>query len=145
MIVKVVTVAAGILWDQGRYLAARRPKGKPGAGFWEFPGGKAEPGETPEEALIRELREELGIEVRTFHFWKSVEHEYPAAVRDNRREPLRVRLFFFHVTEFDGTPVSVEGHELLWTAPRSALSLEFLEADRALVAELANAPFERCS
>ena len=141
MIVKEVPVAAGILWDNGRCLAARRPAGKPGAGFWEFPGGKIESGETPEHALIRELHEELVIAVRAFHFWKEVSHEYPAAPCNNRNKPLRVRVFFFHVTKFDGIPKSVEGHELLWTPPHALLSLEFLEADRELVAELASTSF----
>lgn len=137
---KEITVAAGILWDNGRCLAARRPAGKPSAGFWEFPGGKIESGETPECALVRELHEELGVTVRAFHFWKEVSHEYPAAPCNSRNDQLRVRLFFFHVTEFDGVPESVEGHELLWTTPHALLSLEFLEADRELVAELASMP-----
>ena len=134
---KSVTVAAGILWDKGRCLAARRPSGKPQAGFWEFPGGKAEPGERPEDALVRELREELGVTVRAFRFWKEVCHDYASGSQGDGR-PLRVRLFFFHVTKFEGVPASFEGHELRWVAPRAALSLDFLEADRPLVAELAS-------
>ena len=62
---KIVLVAACALVDaDGRVLIAQRPEGKPMAGLWEFPGGKVEPGETPEETLIRELQEELGIAVR---------------------------------------------------------------------------------
>lgn len=134
---KCVTVAAGVLWDKEYCLVARRPVGKPGAGYWEFPGGKVESGETPEEALVRELREELGVVVRRFHFWKEVDHKYLPNIRDNREETLRVRIFFFHVTEFDGTPKAAEGHELRWITPRAAASLDFLEADKELVAELA--------
>ena len=59
-----IVVAGGIIWQDDHLLAALRPQGKPMAGYWEFPGGKLEPGETAEQALCRELREELGISVR---------------------------------------------------------------------------------
>ena len=123
-------MAAGILWRQGRCLAVSRPEGKPHAGRWEFPGGKLERGESPAQALRRELAEELGIRVRALHFWRVVEHTYAA-------KQLHVRLHFFHVTDFAGEPAPQEGQQLCWTVPQEALRLDFLEADVPLVRELA--------
>ena len=102
-----IVVAGGIIWQDDHLLAALRPQGKPMAGYWEFPGGKLEPGETAEQALCRELREELGISVRACRLWQIVEHDY--AERD-----LHVQLHFFHVTAFDGTPCARERQELRW-------------------------------
>ena len=70
-----IVVAGGIIWQDDHLLAALRPQGKPMAGYWEFPGGKLEPGETAEQALCRELREELGISVRACRLWQIVEHD----------------------------------------------------------------------
>lgn len=125
-----IDVAAGIVWRDGRFLAAQRPAGKPHAGFWEFPGGKLEPGEDAAGALIRELREELDITVRGAAFWRLAEHDYP-------ERGLHVRLHFFHVTAFDGEPRSLEGQSLRWILPSEAPSLPFLPADAAVVAALA--------
>lgn len=100
-----IDVAAGIIWQAGRFLAAQRPPDKPHAGFWEFPGGKLEPGEDAAQALARELAEELDIRVRTAAFWRCTEHDYP-------ERGLHVRLHFFHVTAFDGQPSSREGQAL---------------------------------
>ncbi len=123
-----VEVAAAILWRDGRYLAVERPQGKPMAGFWEFPGGKAEPGETLGQALVRELEEELGVSVREFAFWKEKAHSY---------ERISVRLHFFHVRDFTGTPKPLEGQRMAWVAPAEAPDWPFLEADRDIVRELA--------
>lgn len=124
-----IVVAGGIIWQDDHLLAALRPQGKPMAGYWEFPGGKLEPGETAEQALCRELREELGISVRACQLWQIVEHDY--AERD-----LHVQLHFFHVTAFDGTPCARERQELRWVTPAQARDLPFLPADADLVAGL---------
>lgn len=124
---RVVPVVAGILWRDDRFLAVCRPEGKPRAGFWEFPGGKLEPGETPEEALARELDEELGVLPLTMKPWRVVRHDYP---------DLSVELHFYHVLDFDGDPVSREGHRPAWLNRAEALALPFLEADLPLVADL---------
>lgn len=129
----VVDVAAGILWREGRLLAAQRPQGKPHAGFWEFPGGKLEPGESPEQALARELAEELGVRVREARFWRTLEHSYP-------RRGMRVRLHFFHIHDFAGEPASREGQALAWVTPGDAASLPFLPADADIVRALQNGP-----
>ena len=71
-----IEVVGGILWRGGSFLAAQRPEGHPQAGFWEFPGGKVEPGESLEAALARELAEELSLSVRNPRLWRTVEHDY---------------------------------------------------------------------
>ncbi|BCQ51428.1 NUDIX domain-containing protein [Burkholderia gladioli] len=103
---KVTEVAVGVLVQpDGRYLLAQRPAGKPYEGYWEFPGGKLEPGESVEAALSRELHEELGIHVTACHHWHTLEHDYPHAY---------VRLFFCKVTGWDGEPHSREGQAFVW-------------------------------
>ncbi len=77
MIRDPVIVAAGVLVREGRVLLAKRPEGKHLAGLWEFPGGKVEPGESPEDALVREVREELGVELTRFRPFRFAHHVYP--------------------------------------------------------------------
>ena len=122
-----IEVVGGILWRGDAFLAAQRPEGHPQAGFWEFPGGKVEPGETLEAALSRELAEELSLSVRHPHFWRTVEHDYGFRA---------VRLHFFHITEFSGEPAANDGQDFRWVTPEEAHTLPFLEADRPLLDEL---------
>lgn len=123
-----VRVVAGVLWREGRFLAMQRPEGKLHAGFWEFPGGKVEPGESLEAALVREFEEELGIKPLEFRFWFEKRHVY--------RE-LTVHLHFFQITEAAGTPEALEGRRFVWVAPAEAVELPFLDADAPIVLELA--------
>ncbi|KVE39725.1 NUDIX domain-containing protein [Burkholderia sp. TSV86] len=103
---KVTEVAVGVLVQpDGRYLLAQRLPGKPYEGYWEFPGGKLEAGESVEEALARELHEELGIVVTDCHRWHTLEHDYPHAY---------VRLYFCKVTDWTGEPHSREGQAFVW-------------------------------
>lgn len=125
-----IRVAAGVVWKDGRLLCCRRPDGSPMGGWWEFPGGKLEPGETPEAALSRELKEELGLMVIKCQPWQSLTHDY-------EEQGLRVHLHFFHVTEFEGEPVPLEGQEFVWADPDEAKSLAFLPADAGIVRKLA--------
>lgn len=105
---KRVEVAAAVIErPDGTFLMASRPEGKVYAGWWEFPGGKVEPGETARHALDRELREELGIEVKTAYPWINRAFDY---------EHARVMLRFFRVTEWSGEPHPHEGQGgLAWT------------------------------
>ncbi len=101
-----VDVAVGILVDgQGRFLLTSRPPGKVYAGFWEFPGGKLEPGETVEQALRRELQEEIGVTIGEAPVWRIEEFDYPHA---------RVRLHFCRVRQWSGDLVMHEGQEMSW-------------------------------
>ncbi len=127
---KILLVVAGILWRDAHYLAVQRPQGKNHAGLWEFPGGKVEHGESKEQALARELREELAINVNLCHYWRCVEHDYNTAAVG------LVQVHFFHVTEFTGEPMSCEGHTLRWVLPHEAVHMPFLEADKGLVCDL---------
>lgn len=126
-----IQVVAGILWQDGRFLAVRRPEGKPLAGYWEFPGGKVEPGESLEEALVRELREELGLTPLRLAPWREKTHAYGH---------MTVRLHFFQVAEHVGAPHPNEGHLIRWFAPGDADGAPFLPADTEIVAELAANP-----
>jgi 8-oxo-dGTP diphosphatase len=107
---RVVEVAAAILLRDGphgeEFLLAQRPEGKVYSGYWEFPGGKVEPGETLRQALVRELQEELGITIDHAWPWLSCTHSYPHA---------RVRLKFFRVTAWRGQIAPIEHSGFAWT------------------------------
>jgi len=102
---RIAVVAAVLQRADGRFLLAQRPPGKPYAGYWEFPGGKIEAGESPEAALSRELHEELGIEILTAHPWLIREFDYSHA---------DVRLHFFRVRAWRGEPQSRESQAFAW-------------------------------
>jgi len=105
----LVPVAAAVITrPDGQVLLAQRPPGKAYAGYWEFPGGKLEPGETPRHALDRELVEELGIRVRRAAPWLVQRFVYPHA---------HVELHFFRVYEWDGEPVGHDGQAFRWQVP----------------------------
>ena len=111
---KHTEVAVGILLRaNGEMLLSTRPEGKPYAGYWEFPGGKIEAGESVEQALRRELQEELGITIAGAEVWKVTEHDYPHAL---------VRLHWCKVFEWQGEFEMREGQTMSWQAwpPRSA-------------------------
>ncbi len=108
---KIVDVAAAVLQKpDGTFLLAQRPPDKIWAGYWEFPGGKIEPGETPYHALVRELREELGITVTTAYPWLTRVYTYPHAT---------VRLNFFRVTAWSGELHPHEGQQFAWQSSRA--------------------------
>lgn len=125
----LLEVAAGIIWRHGRFLAARRIDGRDLGGFWEFPGGKLEPGESAREALGRELAEELGIGVREASFWQTVDHPEPCRGK-------RIRLHFFQVSSFCGSPCPREGQLICWLSPEEAAGLDFLPADAMVLRQL---------
>ncbi len=124
---QVVEVVAGILWRRGQYLAAQRPPHAKHAGFWEFPGGKVKVCESLEQALVRELHEELGVKIENPIYWQCVTHTYPER---------SVRVHFFHVLTFSGEPQGKEGQSIAWLLPKDGLDMPFLEADEGLVRQL---------
>jgi 8-oxo-dGTP diphosphatase len=127
---KLVLVAACALIDvDGRVLLAQRPAGKPMAGLWEFPGGKVERGERPEDSLIRELKEELGIVVReaclaplTF-----ASHAYPE---------FHLLMPLYVCRRWDGTVTPREGQRLAWVRPNRLREYPMPPADEPLIAHL---------
>ena len=101
-----IDVAVGILMKpNGEVLLASRPKGKPFAGYWEFPGGKVEQGESIFDALKREFAEEIAVDIQSAEPWCGVEHVYPHA---------HVRLHFYISREWRGEPRALEGQQLTW-------------------------------
>ncbi len=122
--VEYVEVVAGILWREDQYLATQRPLHKVHGGFWEFPGGKVEAGESLQDALIRELWEELAVRVRQCRYWQTVEHHYAEK---------SVRVHFFHVHDFSGEPRGLEGQNMQWILPEHGVHMDFLEADKNLI------------
>lgn len=124
---KLVLVAAVALIDpEGRVLLAQRPAGKPMEGLWEFPGGKIDPGESPEEALIRELQEELGIDT-----WQSclapltfASHSYP---------DFHLLMPVFACRKWDGIVTGREGQALKWVRAQDLKSYPMPEADKPLI------------
>ena len=101
-----IDVAVGILLKpNGDVLLAQRPAGKPYAGYWEFPGGKVDPGESIFDALKREFVEELGVRIISAEPWCGIEHVYPHA---------HVHLHFFVSREWHGEPQSLEGQAFAW-------------------------------
>jgi len=126
-----IAVAAGILTDAaGRTLLAQRPEGAHMAGWWEFPGGKLDDGETPLGGLTRELREELGVEVHSAEPLLSYRHEYPERV---------VHLHVWRVSEFAGEPTGLEGQALRWAAVDQLMEIGLLPADLPIVEALQSA------
>jgi 8-oxo-dGTP diphosphatase len=119
--------AAVIVRPDGQVLLAQRPPGKPYAGYWEFPGGKLEPGESAARALARELREELGIEVTRAAPWLTQEFVYPHA---------HVELNFFRVFAWNGAPVGHDGQAFAWQSPGAFDVAPLLPANTRVLAAL---------
>jgi 8-oxo-dGTP diphosphatase len=124
---RVEVAAAVILRDDGRFLLGQRPAGKVYAGYWEFPGGKVEPGEGPLAALERELREELGITVRTAHPWLTRDYDYAHAA---------VRLRFFRVVEWSGALHGRERQSFSWQLPNAVSVDPLLPANTPILRAL---------
>jgi len=125
--VKVLLVSAVALIDRdGRVLLAQRPKGKSMEGLWEFPGGKIEPGETPEEALIRELHEELGIDT-----WSSC--LAPLTFASHTYEDFHLLMPLFACRKWEGIVQSLEGQALKWVRPNQLRDYPMPPADEPLI------------
>jgi 8-oxo-dGTP diphosphatase len=125
---ELILVAAGVLRDgSGRVLIAQRPEGKHAAGFWEFPGGKIQSGESPLQALCRELAEEIGVQVTAASPLMTFRHSYPERV---------VELHVFEVSQYSGRAQGLEGQSLRWVAVDELGTAGLLEADEPIAAAL---------
>jgi 8-oxo-dGTP diphosphatase len=128
--VKLLTVAACALVDtDGRILLSRRPAGKPMAGLWEFPGGKVEAGERPEQTLIRELKEELGIVVNEACL-------APLTFASHRYPDFHLLMPLYICRRWEGTATALEGQQLAWVRVNRLRDYPMPPADEPLVAHL---------
>ena len=120
-------VVAALIWDKNRFLACQRPAHKARGLLWEFVGGKVEQGETEEQALIRECREELAITVAVQDVFMEVEHVYP---------DLTVHLTLFNASIVEGTPQKIEHNDLRWITIEEIDEYEFCPADEEILRRL---------
>ena len=120
-------VVAALIWEGNRFLACQRPAHKARGLLWEFVGGKVEPGESREEALIRECREELDITIAPRDVFLTVIHEYP---------DLTVRLTLFNTSIVSGDPKLLEHNDLRWITVQEIDSLEFCPADEEILKKM---------
>lgn len=120
-------VVAALIWDGDKFLACQRPAHKARGLLWEFVGGKVEPGETREQALVRECREELDITVEPEGIYMEVEHIYP---------DLTVHLTLFNARIREGIPQKLEHADLRWVTIREMEELPFCPADEEILARL---------
>lgn len=125
----LIVVAAALIDGDGRVLIARRPKGKAMAGFWEFPGGKLDEGETPEEALVRELREELGIEA-------AAQCMAPVAFASQATPDQHLLIPLFVLRKWKGVARPLEHDALAWAMPADLAGYDLAPADKPLAAQL---------
>ena len=127
----LLTVACAILVDaDGRVLVADRPAGKDMAGLWEFPGGKVETLESPEAALVRELREELGLETAESCL-------APCGFASHAYERFHLVLLAFAIRKWRGVPVAQEGQRLQWVRVNDLFRLAMPPADKPLIGQIA--------
>jgi len=127
-----IAVVAALLGQDGKILIQKRPATKTRGELWEFPGGKIEPGESPAAALVRECREELGVEVEPEAEVWSTSHRYEDAPR-----PTEVSLRLIRCRLVSGTPVGREHQEVRWAKPEDLQGLPFVAADVPVLALLA--------
>ncbi|MEJ2117628.1 MAG: (deoxy)nucleoside triphosphate pyrophosphohydrolase [Alphaproteobacteria bacterium] len=122
----VIVVACALTDTDGRVLLSRRPEGKRNGGLWEFPGGKMEPGETPEAAIIREIREELGISLRD----KCLA---PLTFASHAYDDFHLLMPLYVCRRWDGDITPLEGQELAWVRAKRLNEYAFVPADIPLI------------
>jgi 8-oxo-dGTP diphosphatase len=127
----VVDVAAGLVFRKGRLLITQRPAGVHLAGLWEFPGGKREPGESFEECLVRELREELAMDVAVEHLVEDITHTYSEKT---------VRICFYRCCWLRHEPQTIECADLKWVCASEMKNYPFPPADARLLQKLIDTP-----
>ena len=120
-------VAAALIWDNNRFMICQRPPHKARGLLWEFVGGKLEEGETAEEALIRECREELDVTVEPKDIFMEVIHEYP---------DIKIKLILFNAVISEGEPKKLEHIDIKWITPDEIDRYEFCPADEEILKEI---------
>ena len=125
----IVEVVAALIWDDDKFLICQRPANKARALLWEFVGGKVEPGETKEEALIRECREELDIVLSVKDAFMAVVHEYP---------DITVRLTVFNAIIAEGKPQKLEHNDIKWITPSEIPNYDFCPADEEILSKISD-------
>ena len=120
-------VVAALIWECGKFMICQRPAHKARGLLWEFVGGKTEPGETMEEALIRECREELDITVTVDSVFTQVVHEYP---------DILIRLTLFNCAIAEGTPKLLEHNDIQWIFPAQIPDFDFCPADKDILEKI---------
>ena len=121
---KITEVVAALIWDENRFMICQRPAHKARGLLWEFVGGKVEAGETKEQALIRECREELAVTLSVGEVFMDVVHEYP---------DLLVHLTLFHASIAEGVPQKLEHNDIKWITSREIPDYEFCPADEEIL------------
>ena len=122
-------VVAALIWDNDKFMICQRPAHKARGLLWEFVGGKVEPGETREQALIRECREELAVTLEVGDVFMDVVHEYP---------DLTVHLTLFNASIQEGTPQKLEHNDIRWITVGEIDQYEFCPADEVILRRLKN-------
>lgn len=123
--IKTVKVVAGVIWrDDGKILITRRPTNGRHGGYWEFPGGKVEQGESDKAALAREILEETGLSINVLEEFSRIEHRYP---------DLQVTLIGIHCEYMGGTPQCIEVDDFTWIEPEEVNQYTFPEANAKLL------------
>ncbi len=123
----ITQVVAALIWKENRFMICQRPEGKTRAFQWEFVGGKAEKGETRQEALIRECMEELDITVKVGDIFMEVDHQYP---------DINVHLTLFHAKIAEGEPKKLEHNDIRWITPDEIENYTFCPADKDILAKI---------
>ena len=123
----ITEVVAALIWAGGRFLICQRPAYKARGLLWEFVGGKVEPGETKEEALVRECREELAVTLSVGDVFMEVVHAYP---------DITVRLTLFHAVIVEGVPQKLEHNDIRWITPAEIAQYDFCPADEEILERL---------
>ena len=123
----MVEVVAALIWQDDKFMICQRPAHKVRGLLWEFVGGKVEPGETKEQALIRECREELAVTLGVDDIFMDVTHEYP---------DLTVHLTLFNATIAEGEPQKLEHNDIQWITPSEILNYKFCPADEEILVEI---------
>ena len=124
---KMTEVVAALIWKNNKFMICQRPAHKARGLLWEFVGGKVEPGETKEQALIRECREELDVLLSVDDIFMEVTHEYP---------DITVHLTLFNATLVEGEPQKLEHNDIKWITPSQIYNYEFCPADEEIIEKI---------